>query len=628
VTQLQLTYTSVDLLDGAQGGWQVMQTSPGMAPAQIDAALRSVVTRLDIPIPSRYPSQAELGELPRRLHVRIDEDGTGYAVHTAVAGSDASGRPGNVFNHAVVVPEATSRLSEDQPRLLQLWRSHAWLAPYGPDAVRRAVPPSAGVPVGDVVSRDSVAQCLADPARSALVGQVLDGVTQALEDDGAVVVLSDMTPADLDSCVTLLGAVAFLCSPPLLMKVSFSTYERVHGFTDGRPAVLSIAPRDDAGELRTRRGVRVVDPATSVAAPGSSDWAALAHELSGRPPSAVSDRLLALDELADFNREASAKQPHFALALALAEVADDPSQSPAVAAVLARVPQHLVEDADSRELMSQVVGAGSLVEQVRAGAYTDPELAGLLRQAPQESRSELARAVAARLQELEVGSPATVDLAAALVAVERAHPGTLAEHERLLAAVLAGLPERWWMAAPETADRTAGVLTGGLALIADASRISAECEARLRPHLFAALLHVLAGAGSVRANEAALRAQLGEAPQLAVELTNGLRPAADMVRDNEPVARALLAALVFGADEGSFARQLVEALDKPLEVEDQQVLKSERAEVAVTSLILDVRPEPWSAEVLARQHLDAAAVREELKTPQGHVALMAFERGA
>jgi hypothetical protein len=574
------------------------------------------------------------------------------------------------------------------------------------------------------------------------VAATLDAITSALSGDEGVVLLSDTTPARHDEAVTVLAAVAFLSSPPLLRRLSFSTYERARSFAERRPAVLSVVPFEDAEELRGRGGLRVVDPREAASHVGASPWAALARSFVGCAPEGVSDRLLALDELAELNSEACRLERLFPLALAIAESEDTADGWPAAASVLVRVPPALVEDDDSRDVTkeflaangSQVVGAsrpllesldptsdpdgalrahlhdlllaedelddvllldGSHAARVASGLdssrhapgslrrlvelaeacrpdaprpariaavhaligsalrggdaatpgsrsrlavarvlggddVTPADLAELLRAAQGEVRADLAVLAGAVLQDAQVGAAGTVALASTLIDLDREAPGAVSQQVRLLARVLVWLQPNWWLAPVESAGETAQLLGQAMALLLDAAAISADCEARLRPHLFAALLHVLAGADHIADHQwLRLRPQLPETPQLAAELTNGLRPAADMLRDNEPVAAALLVQLVTDKDKRvPLAQAIVDVLDKQLEREDQDVLLCQRAEVVAAALVLDLHSEEWVTKVLAAEGLDVGALRAELGAPPGHVAKIAFEGGA
>ena len=144
----QLAYTSLDK-PGSAGGWQIKQVGGALSAAEAQTLVAGVRTAFDPvePLPA-YPTPEQLERGPRRLaYRRIDARSAGYW-HTVPAGSDSTGRPGNVFAHAVLdrTPDAAPR-----HRPIQWWRSPQWVCPYGAAAVARAVlPDEAPGPAGVV----------------------------------------------------------------------------------------------------------------------------------------------------------------------------------------------------------------------------------------------------------------------------------------------------------------------------------------------------------------------------------------------------------------------------------------------------------------------------------------------
>ena len=100
----QLAYTSFDK-PGSVGGWQIKQVSGALSAAEAQKLVAGVRTAFDAvdPLPT-YPTPEQLERGPRRLaYRRIDARSAGYW-HTVPAGPDNTGRPGNVFAHAVAGP--------------------------------------------------------------------------------------------------------------------------------------------------------------------------------------------------------------------------------------------------------------------------------------------------------------------------------------------------------------------------------------------------------------------------------------------------------------------------------------------------------------------------------------------
>jgi hypothetical protein len=217
----QLAYTSFDK-PGSVGGWQIKQVSGELSAAEAQTLVAGVRTAFDAvdPLPT-YPTPEQLERGPRRLaYRRIDDRSAGYW-HTVPAGSDNTGRPGNVFAHALLDrdPDAAPH-----HRPIQWWRSPRWLCPYGAAAVARAVLPDEAPGPGVAVSKDSVVAFALDTStwRLATLFGLLDAVAAAL-DGGAPVVLG---VESVDAAAQWIGLVSYLMSPGTAARLNFSTFDR------------------------------------------------------------------------------------------------------------------------------------------------------------------------------------------------------------------------------------------------------------------------------------------------------------------------------------------------------------------------------------------------------------------
>jgi GTPase-associated protein 1, N-terminal domain type 2/GTPase-associated protein 1, middle domain len=217
----QLAYTSFDK-PGSVGGWQIKQVSGALSAAEAQTLVAGVRTAFDAvdPLPT-YPMPEQLERGPRRLaYRRIDARSAGYW-HTVPAGSDDTGRPGNVFAHAVLDrdPEAAPR-----HRPIQWWRSPQWVCPYGAAAVARAVLPDEAPGPAAAVTKDSVVAFALDTStwRLATLFGLLDAVGAAL-DGGAPVVLGVKS---VDTAAQWIGLVSFLMSPGTAARLNLSTFDR------------------------------------------------------------------------------------------------------------------------------------------------------------------------------------------------------------------------------------------------------------------------------------------------------------------------------------------------------------------------------------------------------------------
>jgi len=217
----QLAYTSFDK-PGSVGGWQIKQISGELSAAEAQTLVAGVRTAFDAvdPLPT-YPTPEQLERGPRRLaYRRIDDRNAGYW-HTVPAGSDNTGRPGNVFAHTLLdrEPDAGPR-----HRPIQWWRSPQWLCPYGAAAVARAMLPDEPPRPGAAVTKDSVVAFALDTRtwRLATLFGLLDAVGAALE-GGAPVVLG---VENVDAAAQWIGLVSYLMSPGAAARLNFSTFDR------------------------------------------------------------------------------------------------------------------------------------------------------------------------------------------------------------------------------------------------------------------------------------------------------------------------------------------------------------------------------------------------------------------
>lgn len=223
----QLTYTSFDDA-GAAGGWQVKERR-NLTDDEAAALTARVDTRLDpghdLP---RFPTPEEVGGFPRRLGyaaLNHPEALTEQAAwwHTAPAGNDASGRPGNVFAHVVLdrTPTASTRT-----RPIDLWRSPDWLCPFGPDAVRSAELLALDEPAaGPAINAPNVIAFLLDlqDYRLGLFGALLDACAATMAGGPAVV----LGTADVDNAALWIAAVSYFMPVHYARRhFFFSTLER------------------------------------------------------------------------------------------------------------------------------------------------------------------------------------------------------------------------------------------------------------------------------------------------------------------------------------------------------------------------------------------------------------------
>jgi hypothetical protein len=239
----QMSYTSFDTA-GSAGGWRVKQTAGDLADPDQTLLLSGVHTGLNPvePIPL-YPTLEQLQRIPRRLaYRRVNRDNACYW-HSVPAGADHTGRPGNVFIHALL--DRAAGEPDGLYRPIELWRSPRWLRPYGPTAVAHAELAADPPGPGGIVTRDSVVEFACDTGtwRLATLFGLLDAVAAAI-DGGPLVVLG---VDSVDTAAHWIGLVSFLMSPGTARMLNFSTFDRAEqlGFAMRVGQHLSAVPRDD-----------------------------------------------------------------------------------------------------------------------------------------------------------------------------------------------------------------------------------------------------------------------------------------------------------------------------------------------------------------------------------------------
>ncbi len=257
----QLTYSSFDRGDGSAGGWQVKDTRGGITLAEQRFLVSGIATALDDGRRiAAIPTAPELEALPRRLVYAPGPDGTAAYWHTAVAGPDSSGRPGNVFAHVLLDREPS--LPTPPLRPSDLVFSPRWLRPFGSQSVLAtsldAVPPP---PWPDVVlGRPEVVAFLVEEAtwRPGVLAALLDAVHAAMAvPAGPPVVLAVAEPARGSYWI---AAVSHLMSPGTSRRLFWSSLERAAGLArlrDKRIA-LAVLPASELDAVESVDGLVVI----------------------------------------------------------------------------------------------------------------------------------------------------------------------------------------------------------------------------------------------------------------------------------------------------------------------------------------------------------------------------------
>lgn len=323
----QLSYTSFDRA-GVAGGWQVKETTGGVTAEEARVLVAGVTAMTPAAALPAYPTPDQIAALPRRLAYRhLDEHGGAYW-HTAPAGADGTGRPGNVFAHVLLDRRPRWALS----RPVQRWRAPEWLAPFGvhvADAALPARPPQPGTAV--TAARVMEFVCDSSTWRIGTLCVLLDALAAALDTDTTVILGVDSP----DRAALWIGAATFLMAPETAISVGFSTFDRIedvarapfrgHHLIAVPTADLDAAPTTECivldehgttslGELgaqphRTGRG-HLIDVTA---------WSAMAQVMLIDPSAAMTT----CDGIDDVSAQLAGLDPPPALPMALVALADE-----------------------------------------------------------------------------------------------------------------------------------------------------------------------------------------------------------------------------------------------------------------------------------------------------------------
>ena len=220
----QLTYTSFDPRGAGGGGWQIKELRGQLTDGQRDDLLSGVDTTFGWPVEiPPYLAPSAQAELPERLvHARVRSGGTAHW-HTSPAGLDGTGRPGNVFVHALL-----DRAREDSPPLVRpsdLALSEHWLRPFGQDQVLAAALDPLPAPPWPAPAPSSLVGPLVDQDGAKLLLAVLLDALHAALAGGPRVVLA----ADTAAGAQWIAALGRLMSPGTGRRFHWSTAERAGG---------------------------------------------------------------------------------------------------------------------------------------------------------------------------------------------------------------------------------------------------------------------------------------------------------------------------------------------------------------------------------------------------------------
>lgn len=261
----QLTYASVEKSPERPGGWGIVAASPDLPADARSRLLDGVTTRIDeLVATEEFALRGALDARVRCFSYRPAARG-GSWWHAVVAGKDATGRPGNVFTHAI-----TTDVIDPPLRPVDLWRSKDWLTPFGAAEV-------AAVELGEAVEPRPAGQSGVDFALGqprAAVEAVLSAVVSCFQDHRALVLAAGST----DEFIDWLRAISSLTSASVAAQIPFCTYVRADSlYARVQQFEILGLPREDLPVLLASLssepvGPLVLDVSRLPDGPSSDDW--------------------------------------------------------------------------------------------------------------------------------------------------------------------------------------------------------------------------------------------------------------------------------------------------------------------------------------------------------------------
>lgn len=243
----QLTYTSADSGDGSPGGWGVKDTVGAFTDAELDLAKRFIPREVrELASLTAFPTPEQIAKLPPRLTYRQLSNDLWAFISSAPAGSDSTGRPGNVFTQVAFDRRARDKAPYWRP--IALWRSQDWLRPYGPKDVSAAHLARRALPLpGSMVAPRTIQEFLfADGAlRVDVLLPLLDAVGGAMA-NGTLVVLFTSDP---DEAAMWIGALSLFMGGAVAERFSWCTFGSALDVIGEEPPTLLCLPQDEAPQV-------------------------------------------------------------------------------------------------------------------------------------------------------------------------------------------------------------------------------------------------------------------------------------------------------------------------------------------------------------------------------------------
>lgn len=268
-----LTYASFRIANGPSG-WNIGPTLYADA-RDLDLVRGAAPTSL-VPVDSfdDYISTADIDALPRRFEYR-PMGRHALIMQSVPAGRDSTGRPGNVFTHAVI------DRSPDEPSAvrypIEMYRSEDLLVPFLAAEVNAVtLPEGAGEPGPGPMADLTVAWMMIDDMfgdRREALYELQDALERG---DGPVVLVLKNSN---EGAYWLHALSSTLTSAEARRLLHFSTFDRADTLPQhaGQRYSVHVASTQDREMLRENSGVHVVDPGATPAGASASGGSSEGH---------------------------------------------------------------------------------------------------------------------------------------------------------------------------------------------------------------------------------------------------------------------------------------------------------------------------------------------------------------
>ncbi|MYM20129.1 hypothetical protein GSY69_09155, partial [Brevibacterium sp. 5221] len=249
----QITYASFDRGDGSPGGWQVKDET-GRPSAQEQRELRRrAISRFDYhgALPKFLTAEAARGLPVRMRYEPGGEPGTGIYAHAVLAGTDSTGRPGNVYSHV-----ALDREPAGAQRPIDFWRSPSFAAPFGVEGILAVPAPEEPQPTAALAGRAILPAVFATAQYAAALLAAADAVAGWARGGRRLVLLTDRQ----DWAALLIAAVTALMSPQAARGVGWTMYARAAELdaADLAGCAVIVVPTADAAALERREDIWIL----------------------------------------------------------------------------------------------------------------------------------------------------------------------------------------------------------------------------------------------------------------------------------------------------------------------------------------------------------------------------------